>query len=103
MPTYEYLCNRCQSEFEAVQRISDPPHAACPLCGAEDTKRLISHTSFVLKGTGWYATDYGRKGSGGASSPSSPAKPPPKDASEGKPDAPKTDVPAAPDSKPASS
>ena len=67
MPTYEYQCNACHAEFECEQRISAPPHAPCPTCGAEDTRRLISHSSFVLKGSGWYVTDYGRKGANGPS------------------------------------
>lgn len=63
MPTYEYACDTCGREFEAVKRMSDPAGATCPHCGAERTHRLISHSSFVLKGTGWYLTDYARKNS----------------------------------------
>lgn len=65
MPTYEYSCNSCNAEFECEQRISDSSLAACPSCGSRDTRRLISHSSFVLKGSGWYVTDYGRKGGNG--------------------------------------
>jgi putative FmdB family regulatory protein len=101
MPTYEYACNACNAEFEREQRISDPPHADCPDCGSEDTRRLISHTSFVLKGSGWYATDYGRKGGNGSNGGhGKPAKP---DAPAGS-DGPAKDSPAAPaaeSSKPA--
>ena len=61
MPTYEYHCNNCNHEFEKFQRISDPPVAECPKCGSDDTTRLVSCTSFILKGTGWYVTDYARK------------------------------------------
>lgn len=64
MPTYEYICNSCNHEFECEQRISEPPKAKCPGCGSEDTRRLISLSSFVLKGTGWYVTDYARRGNG---------------------------------------
>jgi putative FmdB family regulatory protein len=74
MPTYEYACNACHSEFETQQRISEPPHAVCPSCGSADTKRLISHSSFVLKGSGWYVTDYARKSGSAGSSPGSHAK-----------------------------
>jgi len=63
MPTYEYECNACKADFEVDQRISEPAHATCPVCASTDTRRLISLSSFVLKGTGWYATDYGSKGS----------------------------------------
>jgi len=62
MPTYEYQCLTCTEEFEVEQRITDPARAQCPSCGSWDTRRLISHSSFVLKGSGWYVTDYGRKG-----------------------------------------
>lgn len=63
MPTYEYACDACGREFEAVKRMSDPADATCPHCGADRTHRLISHSSFVLKGSGWYLTDYARKNS----------------------------------------
>jgi len=62
MPIYEYDCGKC-GEFEAVQRISDPPLARCPHCGGRKVRKLISPTSFQLKGSGWYITDYARKGS----------------------------------------
>ncbi len=70
MPTYEYRCNACEAEFEVQKRMSDPVDAACPHCGSDRTQRLISHSSFVLKGSGWYVTDYARKnGGGGGGSP----------------------------------
>ncbi len=65
MPIYEYRCNTCGKEFEEWQKFSDPPVDSCPECGGK-ASRLISHSSFVLKGTGWYVTDYGRKDSGGS-------------------------------------
>jgi len=58
MPIYEYHCERC-GVFEVSQRITDNPLTTCPTCEA-DVRRLISATSFVLKGSGWYATDYAR-------------------------------------------
>jgi len=61
MPIYEYLCKTC-GEFEVTQRITDRPLTRCPTCQKKVTK-LISNTSFHLKGTGWYATDYAGKGS----------------------------------------
>jgi len=61
MLTYEYRCNACNKQFEVQQRISDKPFAVCPNCGSSDTQRLISLSSFILKGTGWYVTDYARK------------------------------------------
>ena len=66
MPTYEYRCNACHVDFETEKRMSEPVETACPACGSDLTNRLISHSSFVLKGSGWYVTDYARKnGKGG--------------------------------------
>ena len=58
MPIYEYRCRKC-GEFEVTQRITEPPLARCPTCRGKVTK-LISNTSFQLKGSGWYVTDYAR-------------------------------------------
>ena len=70
MPTYEYECTRGH-QFEADQRISDPPLARCRVCRAK-ARRLISRTSFVLKGGGWYADGYGAgKKNGGGAAPES--------------------------------
>jgi putative FmdB family regulatory protein len=57
MPIYEYGCMKCGKTHEIMQKFSDAPVALCPNCGGE-VKKLISNSSFVLKGTGWYATDY---------------------------------------------
>jgi putative FmdB family regulatory protein len=57
MPIYEYECNGCGKRHEIMQKITDSPLTECPDCGSE-LKRVISNTSFVLKGTGWYMTDY---------------------------------------------
>ncbi len=54
MPTYEYACGKCGHEFEREQRITDDPVKTCPACKAAQARRLISRTSFVLKGGGWY-------------------------------------------------
>jgi putative FmdB family regulatory protein len=62
MPIYEYACKKC-GEFEVTQRITDRPLTRCPTCRGKVTK-LISSTSFQLKGSGWYVTDYARKDSG---------------------------------------
>jgi putative FmdB family regulatory protein len=61
MPIYEYHCPKCGT-FETMQRITEPSLKRCPTCKSK-VERMISNTSFVLKGTGWYATDYARPGS----------------------------------------
>ncbi|MDH3521030.1 MAG: zinc ribbon domain-containing protein [Myxococcales bacterium] len=85
MPIYEYACDKCQSEFEVEQRINDAPVKTCPKCRSRKVKRLISQTSFVLKGGGWYSDLYasrGKKGKseGAAESPSAAGKPEKQDA-----------------------
>jgi putative FmdB family regulatory protein len=60
MPIYEYQCHKCGT-FETTQRITEKPLAKCPTCKGK-VRKLISNTSFQLKGTGWYITDYARKG-----------------------------------------
>ena len=64
MPIYEYRCSKC-GEFEVTQKITDKALTKCPTCKGKVTK-LISSTSFQLKGSGWYVTDYARSGSGTA-------------------------------------
>jgi putative FmdB family regulatory protein len=59
MPTYEYSCPKC-GEFEITQRITDQTLKKCPTCKSK-VQKLISSTSFQLKGSGWYVTDYGGK------------------------------------------
>ena len=60
MPTYEYGCGGCEKVIEVEQRITDKPISTCPTCGNTAFKRLISRTSFALKGSGWFTTDYKR-------------------------------------------
>jgi len=59
MPIYEYECLSCGKQCEVIQKFDDKPLNSCPDCGG-DMHKLISQTSFVLKGTGWYVTDYAR-------------------------------------------
>lgn len=60
MPIYEYRCEKCGDEFEVIQKFSDDPLVIHDGCGGSLTK-LISQSSFQLKGSGWYVTDYARK------------------------------------------
>jgi len=64
MPTYEYHCKACDHEFERVQRITEDPIKTCPKCKKRKVQRLISQTSFVLKGSGWYNDLYSSKKTG---------------------------------------
>jgi putative FmdB family regulatory protein len=57
MPIYEYKCTQCGEKFEKLQKMSDRPTSKCPKCKGE-AKRLISSTSFSLKGEGWYKDGY---------------------------------------------
>jgi putative FmdB family regulatory protein len=84
MPIYEYCCEDCGHIFEEWQSGFEERHFPCPICTG-DSKRIVSHTSFVLKGSGWYVTDYCNKhtspnaspnasGNGGKEKDSKPAK-----------------------------
>lgn len=57
MPTYDYECEQCGRTFEIRQRISAAPLTTCPHCGGS-VHRLLAATPFILKGKGWYVTDY---------------------------------------------
>ncbi len=62
MPIYEYECQSCGTVVEHWQKVSDPPLETCEACGGK-MKKLISQSTFHLKGSGWYVTDYaGKKG-----------------------------------------
>lgn len=63
MPIYEYQCESCGNIVENWQKLTDPPLEQCEACGGKMTK-LISQSSFHLKGSGWYVTDYAGKKSG---------------------------------------
>jgi putative FmdB family regulatory protein len=58
MPIYEYECDRCHHQLEALQKISDKPLRECPECGRHTLKRLVSAPLFRLSGSGWYETDF---------------------------------------------
>lgn len=81
MPIYEYQCEKCQKIFEVTQKISDPPIKKHD-CGSKKVRRLISRTSFQLKGDGWYVTDYAaKKSTAESSTPSTSAETPSTDTS----------------------
>ncbi len=61
MPIYEYQCTDCGLQIERLQGFDDPAPEACEVC-AGAMSRLVSAPAFQFKGTGWYVTDYGRKG-----------------------------------------
>ena len=76
MPIYEYVCNDCEHKFELLQSISADPAENCPTCKGNNVQKLISNSSFVLKGTGWYVTDYkDKKKSDSSTSSTKEAKP----------------------------
>ena len=61
MPLYEYECDACGHRFEVIQKFSDPPVAVCRACGGT-VRKLLSSPAIQFKGSGWYITDYARKG-----------------------------------------
>ena len=67
MPIYEYECAKCGMIEEAIQKFSDRPLTRCKQCSGK-LHKLVSHTSFHLKGTGWYVTDYAGKSRSSSSS-----------------------------------
>jgi putative FmdB family regulatory protein len=58
MPTYQYKCDDCGEEFEEFQKISDDPIEECPSCGGRTHRLITGGAGFLLKGSGWYVTDY---------------------------------------------
>ena len=61
MPIYEYACNECGHELEALQKMSDAPLTDCPACARPALKKKISAAGFRLTGSGWYETDFKQK------------------------------------------
>jgi putative FmdB family regulatory protein len=62
VPIYEYRCTKCGHRFEVIQKVSDTPISKCEKCKGK-AERLISSPAIQFKGSGWYITDYARKGS----------------------------------------
>ena len=94
VPIYEYQCPDCGYQFEQLQKISDEPIRVCPNCEQTHVRKLVSQTSFVLKGGGWYKDHYGLKGKSESSSSST-------EPSSTSADKPAAATPAATESKPA--
>jgi putative FmdB family regulatory protein len=67
MPNYEYLCNKCGHRFEQIRKFSDKQLRKCPECGGV-IEQVISAPAVQFKGSGWYVTDYPKKGAGSAAS-----------------------------------
>jgi len=65
MPLYEYECEACGERFELIRKFSDPPVGVCARCGKGPVTRLFSSPAIQFKGTGFYITDYAKKGEGG--------------------------------------
>lgn len=63
MPIYEYECDKCGSHLEVLQKVGDKPLTRCSKCRGK-VRKVVSRSSFQLKGSGWYVTDYANKGSG---------------------------------------
>ncbi len=81
MPIYEYQCQACGDEHEALQKMSADPLVMCPACSEPELKKKISAAGFRLKGSGWYETDF--KSGSKKNVAESPAKAAPKKASGG--------------------
>ena len=63
MPLYEYQCEACEQRFERIQKFSDPLVDTCPSCSGK-VRKLLSSPAIQFKGSGWYITDYAKKGTG---------------------------------------
>jgi len=61
MPIYEYKCTECDHRLEKLQKMSDDPLKNCPVCDNSSLIKLVSASSFKLKGSGWYETDFKNK------------------------------------------
>ena len=70
MPLYEYQCKKCKHRFEKIQKFSDKMLTKCPECGGP-IEQMVSAPAVQFKGSGWYVTDYAKKGSSPSASSSS--------------------------------
>ena len=72
MPLYEYQCRKCGHRFERIRKFSDPPLRKCPECGGA-VEQLLSRSAVHFKGSGWYVSDYARKGKAASGEGAEPA------------------------------
>jgi putative FmdB family regulatory protein len=89
MPIYEYRCEGCSHELEALQKFSDATLTDCPSCGKPLLRKLVSAAGFQLKGTGWYATDF----KGSSKKPEKPSEEKSSDKSSSSADTPSGETP----------
>ncbi|NNM11548.1 MAG: zinc ribbon domain-containing protein [Pseudomonadales bacterium] len=73
MPIYEYQCKACAHKLEALQKMADAPLVECPNCAQPELQKLVSAAAFKLKGTGWYETDFKKKGAAESKGDANPA------------------------------
>jgi len=73
VPIYEYECTKCGHRFERIQKFSDPRVSTCPKCKGR-VQQLLHAPAVQFKGSGWYVTDYARKGTSGSGDGSDPTK-----------------------------
>jgi putative FmdB family regulatory protein len=90
MPIYEYKCEKCGVVIEKIQKFSDPPLGDCEKCDGKVNK-LLSQSSFTLKGSGWYVTDYAKKSNGEPKSEKTESSSETKTESNGEPKSEKTE------------
>ena len=91
MPIYEFQCETCSNVFSQTMKMSDPHPDTCPSCGKQTVRKIMSRTSFLLKGSGWYSDGYGGVKEGPAAKPDAKEEAPATPAADGAPAA----VPAA--------
>lgn len=95
MPIYEYVCGKCGDHIELLQKVGDPAPKRCAKCKKGKMEKVISRTSFQLKGSGWYVSDYASKTPVGKTDGKTEGKS--EGAAEGKPEA---KAEAKPEAKP---
>jgi putative FmdB family regulatory protein len=94
MPLYEYKCDSCGATFEVIQRFSDPPVEQCRVCGGP-VHKVLSAAAIQFKGSGWYVTDYAKKGMAEASKPTNGKSSPPASSDSSKASSESSSTPAA--------